>query len=256
MRSLVLALASLVPLLTICNARADAPRIAVVLEGDPTPGATAAAEGLETALLASEEVAQPSDPLVRAALRGNTGAPDDGLDAVRGLRRRIGWSQDADREALASLAGRLALAAVVVVHVGDAPVARVYDVTARRYFAGEAAIDEAGRDATVAFIVSRAAAAERRRTAPTPADVAATPETAGAPDGDTAASASPAPLGATTEPTVPPVDAPPQRSWIRRNWPFLVAGALLAGTATFFIVQRGGHETSPPVIHVRPGGTP
>ena len=143
MRSLVLALASLVPLLTICNARADAPRIAVVLEGDPTPGATAAAEGLETALLASEEVAQPSDPLVRAALRGNTGAPDDGLDAVRGLRRRIGWSQDADREALASLAGRLALAAVVVVHVGDAPVARVYDVTARRYFAGEAAIDEA-----------------------------------------------------------------------------------------------------------------
>lgn len=222
-------------------ASADAPRIAVVVEGDAVESTTAAAQRLDAALAASTEATLPSDELVRAALRGASGTPDDGLDPVRGLRRRLGWSNDADREALAAIAEQLELVAIVVVHGADAPVARVYDAAQAHYFVGEAPLDEASVETSTRFVLARVRAAERRRVAPLP-EATATAE------------ATPSEVP-TTEPDAT-TDAPPRRSFMRRNWPFFVAGALLVGATTFFVVQRNGGDSSPPVIHVRPGGSP
>lgn len=218
---------------------ARSPRVALVVAGDPAEATSAAAARLEESLAAGGALTLPSDAATRAALRGGEGTPEDGLDELRGLRRRLGITADGDRELLATLGERLELVVIVVVRGAVDPTAKVYDVNAARYFAGEAALDVASVEVATQFVVARAEAADQRRRAPPP--------------DATAAAATPPPARATADPTAP-VDAPPPRSFMRRNWPFFVAGVLLVGTTTFFLVQRGRDDTSPPVIHIRPGG--
>ena len=249
MRPFLVALAlATTSLVSAPSALADGPRIVVVVEGDAAESTLGAAQRLEDAVAASNSVTLPGDALIRAALRGAEASPDDGLDAVRGLRRRIGWSVDADREALGAIGEQLELVAIILVRGGSMPVARVYDVAAVQFFVGEAALDDASLETSTRFVLARVRAAERRRVAPPPDSAA----TAGESNVGTTAVA-PEIAGALTPSTAP--DQPVQRSWIRRNWPFLVAGALLAGTTTFFIAQRAGRDTTSPVIHIRPGGT-
>lgn len=243
MRSLVLAFSALL-LGTILGqpaARADGPRLAIVVSGDPSEAAVSAATRLGDALALGAEVVQPSDPAVIGALRGAPGTSADGLDELRGFRRRLGLGTDTDREVLDALAARLELVAIVVVKGATSPTARVYDPGQHRLFTGEAPLastDAAELETARAFVVARAQAAQRRHDAPPPDAAAAT----------TAPDAAPSPSSPTEEP-------PPRRSFMRRNWPFFVAGALLAGVTTYFIVQRrNDSDTSPPVIHIRPGG--
>lgn len=221
------------------EARAQTPRVAIVVSGDPAEATAAAAARLEASLASGGALTLPADEATRGALRGAEGDSEDGLDELRGVRRRLGITSDGDRELLASLGSRLELVVVVVVRGAVDPTAKVYDVSEGRYFAGEAALDEASVEAATQFVVARAEAADQRRRAPPPEA--------------TAAAAAPTTAPAETNPAAP-VDAPPPRSFMRRNWPFFVAGALLVGTTTFFLVQRGRDDTSPPVIHIRPGG--
>ncbi len=256
MRLAAACFALLLPLFSSLPALADGPRLAIVVVGDPAPTTVAAAQRLETALAGSEEASLPADAALRDALRGSA-APelDDGLGPVRALRRGLGWSDEADRETLANLGSRLELVAIVLVRGGEVPEARVYDVAAARSFAGSAPLDEASVETSTRFVLARLRAAEqRRREAPTPGEAAQASETAPSGPGVAADSANPAAV--TSAPTSSTPDAPARRSWIARNWPFLVAGALVAGTTTFFIVQRDRGTSSAPVIHIRPGGMP
>jgi len=233
----------LVSSILLCSsvAMAQGPRVAIVVSGDPSQAATDSVSRLEASLASTAELTLPSDEATRTALRGvprDPGAPDDGLDELRGLRRRLGITADGDRDVLDTVGARLELAVVVVVHGATQPTAKVYDVSEHRFFTGEAALDASSLDSARQFVVARATAAERRRLAPAPeatAEAAAqTPTTTAAP--------------ATAAPT------PERRPFMRRNWPFFVAGALLVGATTYFIVQRNQTDTSPPVIHIRPGG--
>lgn len=219
-------------------AAAQSPRVALVVLGDPAETVVRATTELEASLAASGSLTLPADEAVRGALRGEPGTAEDGLEELRGLRRRLGISTEGDREVLDTIATRLELVVLVVVRGAEQPTAKVYDASEHRYFTGEAVLDVASAESARQFIVARAAAAERRRLGPTPE---ATAQTTAEP--------------ATTEPDpAAPVEAPPRRSFMRRNWPFFVAGALLIGTTTFFLVQRGQNDTSPPVIHIRPAG--
>lgn len=234
------------------TAQADAPRAAVVVVGDPAEATVAAATGLSAALSASSELALPSDAAMRSALLGSA-APEveDGLAPVRAIRRQLGWSDDGDREALATIGRQLELAAIVLVRGGEIPIARVYDVGAARYFAGEAPVDAASIETSAHFVVARVRAAEQRRhELPTPEATAAA--STDPTSHSTASTSSPLASGPATAAT----EAPRRRSWIARNWPYLLAGALVAGTTTFFIAQRDTSAGAAPVIHVRPGGTP
>ncbi|HJK89610.1 MAG TPA: hypothetical protein RMH26_02650, partial [Polyangiaceae bacterium LLY-WYZ-15_(1-7)] len=65
--------------------------MAVVVTGDPDGLLQDAAQRLERAL--EGRVVLPSDPGLRAALRGEPGE-DDGLERVRRERRRLGWGDD------------------------------------------------------------------------------------------------------------------------------------------------------------------
>ena len=44
--------------------------------------------------------------------------------------------------------------------------------------------------------------------------------------------------------------------WIEANWPFLLAGALLAGAAAFVVVYTTSDSTPAPMLRFRPGGAP
>lgn len=220
-------------------ATAESGRAAVVVVGDPAEATVDAARRLDEAVRAAGEVTLPADAAMVAALRGEA-APevDDGLAPVRALRRQLGWSDEADAESLATLATRLELVAVVLVRGGDVPTARVYDVRAARRFNGETALDAASMEGAVRFVGARVRAAAQR-TVPTPAEVAQASATENAP-------ATPATDGATP--------GRPARRWFRRNWPYVLAGALVVGATVFFVSQRET-SSSPPVIHIRPGGS-
>jgi len=235
----------LVSSILLCSsvAMAQGPRVAIVVSGDPSQAATDAVGRLEASLASTAELTLPSDEATRTALRGaprDPGAPDDGLDELRGLRRRLGITADGDRDVLDTVGARLELAVVVVVHGATQPTAKVYDVAEHRFFTGEAALDASSLDSARQFVVARATAAERRRLAPAPE------ATADAAAGQTS------PASAATPTTAAPTRG--RRPFMRRNWPFFVAGALLVGATTYFIVQRNQTDTSPPVIHIRPGG--
>lgn len=236
-------------------AHADAPRTAIVVVGDPAAATVEAAERLDGALSATSDVTLPADPAMRAALRGAP-APeaDDGLGPVRALRRQLGWSDEADLEALATIGRQLELVAIVLVRGGEIPTARVFDVRAGRRFNGEAALDAESLEGAVRFVTVRARTAAERPV-PTPAEAAGTtaagetPTAAGTTAAAGATTAAPAAVGADT-------DERPRRRWIARNWPYLVAGGLVVGAAGFFIAQRDTSSSGSPVIHVRPGGSP
>lgn len=206
------------------------PRVAVVIEGGASEMSVEAATRLEGALAASGEVALPDDA-TRAALLGDRGTAGDGLERIRSLRRRADWTSAGDRDVLSELGSALDVVALVLVRGvedGSELAARVYDVGAGRFFQGAVVIDAVSTGE--GFVLARVRrASERARTAAT------------------------TPVELEPERSSPLDDqAPERRSWMGRNWPFVVAGVLLAGATTFFVIQRTNADESPPVIHIRP----
>ncbi|MCA9529194.1 MAG: hypothetical protein KC543_03540, partial [Myxococcales bacterium] len=84
----------------------------------------------------------------------------------------------------------------------------------------------------------------RRAAAPTPAEAAV----AGSDAGSGASTA----VDATT-----PTRRDRVRRFFRKGWPYMVAGALLAGVVTAVVVRRGdGGKGATPVLRFRPGPAP
>jgi hypothetical protein len=224
------------------SARADAPsdvsiRVAVVLVGDPNDAARAAAASIEDAVRGIFTI--PSDAALRASLVGAAG--DDLIAPVVRDRRALGASERDDLPLLGALGDRADVALLLVVRSRAGRRELVgFDVRHRGFFEGAVDLDprpEPGR--VVRFVRSRGRAA---------LSAFAGPERSATPPARTAAGN----LGlrdAAREPREEP-------EWIEANWPFLLAGALLAGAAAFVVVYTTSDSTPAPMLRFRPGGAP
>jgi hypothetical protein len=224
------------------SARAAAPsdvsiRVAVVLVGDPNDAARAAAASIEDAVRGTFTI--PSDAALRASLVGAAG--DDLIAPVVRDRRALGASERDDLPLLGALGDRADVALLLVVRSRAGRRELVgFDVRHRGFFEGAVDLDprpEPGR--VVRFVRSRGRAA---------LSASAGPERSATPPARTAAGN----LGlrdAAREPREEP-------EWIEANWPFLLAGALLAGAAAFVVVYTTSDSTPAPMLRFRPGGAP
>ncbi|MAQ13173.1 MAG: hypothetical protein CMN30_00030, partial [Sandaracinus sp.] len=118
---------------------------------------------------------------------------------------------------------------------------QVFDVRAGRFFRDRLTLEPLA-DAT-RFIARAARAAQRRPAAPPDAAPPTPAETASAaPEAD-------------TPPPAPEEEATGARAWFKKNWAFVVAGALLVGVVTGFVIRATREDPQPdPVIVFRPGG--
>jgi hypothetical protein len=215
-----------------------APRVATVLVGDPEPVRRARAAELD-ARLGGVGLRRLDDPAMRAALLGDV-HEDDGLERLHAARRRLLFEDD-PTEALRDLGARLRVDALVVVRAADPLRIAVFDLAAGAFYEDEPTLDDL--DAAAAFVRRAARAAARRASAPQ-ASAPSPAEAAAASSG--AATGTPAATAADTR--------RPARRWLRSNWAFLVAGALLVGVVTGFIVRgRRQDDDPPPILRFRPG---
>ena len=184
-------------------------------------------------------VGDPNDAALRASLVGAAG--DDLIAPVVRDRRALGASERDDLPLLGALGDRADVALLLVVRSRAGRRELVgFDVRHRGFFEGAVDLDprpEPGR--VVRFVRSRGRAA---------LSAFAGPERSATPPARTAAGN----LGlrdAAREPREEP-------EWIEANWPFLLAGALLAGAAAFVVVYTTSDSTPAPMLRFRPGGAP
>jgi hypothetical protein len=244
-------------------AAANSPKTAVVVVGDADPALQAAALRVERAI--SHELRLPADPGLRAALRGEVGSPDDGLDEVRRSRRRLGLDEARDAAALATLGRQAGAQAVTVVRSDEsgAPSLTVLDVASRRLYEGSLSLTADITDQRIARFVAR-----RARTSQASAAGGGREGGPASSGGADSLGAAATPASTLPEPTLPPAtpvpspalpptspDAPPpEPDFFEQFWPYLVAGALLAGMITAVALTSSGTSAADqPVLRFVPG---
>jgi hypothetical protein len=229
--------------------RRPAPKVAVVVAGDPDDTLRGTAARIARVVADAEGLRGPSDPGLVRALRGEPGAEDDGLDRVRRDRRRLGLGDDDDAPLLLRL-GRMTGAAVVVVVRGadEGASLEVFDVNAQAFYEGGLSLP--ADDAHVqGFITSRARAARRRASAEAVA-VTTAAEADQQAEGEAGEHG-----GQGAEHTGGTPQAEERPGFFRRNWAYILAGVAVAGAATVLVVTRGDDASPPPVLRFRPGGS-
>ncbi len=220
-------------------------RVAVVLVGDTNDEARATADAIEHAVQAELEL--PADAALRASLLGSTG--DDMIAPVVRDRRALGGSEAEDAPLLVALGDRADAVLLLVVRRRAGRRELVgFDVRHGAFFDGAVTLEGDTVDAArvLRFSRARARATQSEPSAREAAELAASAERAvaggrGSPQTPTSSSG-----GQEDEP-----------EWIELNWPYLLAGALLAGAAAFVIVYTAEDGSQAvPTLRFRPGGTP
>jgi len=210
------------------------PKIAVVVAGDPDETLRNVAAFIEGEAVVSG-LRVPTDSTLRDAMRGEPAAQDDGLDGLRSIRRGLGLDPRKDLESYKRIGTIAGADALVVVRREGALVLEVFDVSAAQFYEGALTFDDSSSAARLKFIDSRAKQAQLRWTAPPPA-----------------------PPPPATSPKVNPPEQPAEESRAKRRmkkaWPYVVAGALLAGGVTYLIIDlRRTDEAVPPLLRFTPG---
>ncbi|HSN81651.1 MAG TPA: hypothetical protein VLS88_03650 [Polyangiales bacterium] len=207
----------------------------MVVTGDPDDTLRNTAAFIETeASLAGLRI--PTDPALSAALRGEPAAEEDGLEGLRSIRRGLGVDPAKDASAYQRIGLIAGADALVVIRREGGIVMEVFDVSAAQFYEGTLTFAESTPAQRVKFIESRAEQAQLRWTKPpAPAPRAAAPKAE----------------------TGPPKDEKEQtraqRRW-KKAWPYVVAGALLAGGVTYLIIDRRNTDVvGPPLLRFRPG---
>lgn len=218
------------------------PKVAVVVAGDPDEPLVQAAESLAEELTAAG-LRQPSDPTLRAALLGAAPESADGLHALRAIRRGLGLDPEEDLKAYHRL-GRIAGADAVAVvrREGAGTSCEVFDVAARQLYEGSLELDETSADEHVAFVRPRALEAQTRW-AQQPQENKQ----------KAAAAAAGLPPTAQAEQAKADDESSAKRK-MKKAWPWILVGGLLAAGVTYLIVdQTGNDDEQLPVLVFRPG---
>ena len=213
------------------------PKIAVVVAGDPDEGMQSAASELEQECR-NAGLRVPTDPALREALRGEPALGDDGLSALRAIRRGLGVNPRQDLASYKRLGTIAGADALVVLHRQGNVKLEVFDVSAGQFYEGVLELETTSPEARVKYIERRARMAQARWS-----DTGAGAALAATNGDEVTASADVA-----TE------DESQRKRRIKKIWPFLVVGSLLIGGVTFLIVDgRRTNEPGPPLLRFTPG---
>jgi len=212
---------------------APPPKVAIVLAGDPDETLRNIAAFVEDEATLSG-LRTPTDPALRATLLGEPATEDDGLGGLRSLRRGLGLDPREDLAAYKRIGILAGADALVVVRREGAVLLEVFDVSAAQFYEGVLSFDASTPAERTAFIRSRAEQAQLRWSEPH----------------------SPPPAPASPKINEPEKKADESRAKrrIKKAWPYLVAGALLAGGVTYLIIDRRNTAApQPPLLRFRPG---
>ena len=208
-------------------------KVAVIVVGDPDDRMRSLARRIDEAL--EPTLRRPFDPGLRAALRGDPGQDDDGLEEVRRDRRRLGAGESRDAPIVSSLARRAGALVVALVRHGDeGPELVMVDVRSAAYYEGAMPLSGTATDERILAFVTRRARASQRRVAVDPELVAEQ-----------------APVDETT-PAEPEEEEEPD--FFEQYWPYFVAAALLAGMIAAIAATSATDGSSQPVLRFVPGG--
>ena len=208
------------------------PKIAVVVAGDPDETLRNTATFIEQeAVLAG--MAVPTDPALRAAMRGEPATEEDGLERLRSIRRGLGLDPHKDHASFQRIGLISGADALVVVHRRGPIFIEVFDVAAAQFYEGVLEFDSSTTAERVAFIDSRAEQAQLRWSAPPPPPPEAKPKV--------------------NEPKDKEDDSRAKKRW-KKAWPYVLVGALLAGGVTYLIIdRRNTPESGIPLLRFGPG---
>ncbi len=203
-------------------------KIAIITLGDVDEGLAYHANRLHQTFKRSSLYVVPQDSTA-AALQGKanknkTRSPEQRIQRWQG---QLGWNSNNDQKILQRIAHYLGAVALITVQRRQGQLrANVFDPHAGRWYRGSLELVEPIRQAQSKtyphrFFATRIRTARSRRHAEAIKGVAKTP-----------GNSKQARHGAQAN-----VKDKDSSSWFGDNWPFLVAGALLAGTIAFFATQ-------------------
>ena len=224
---------------------ADAPKLALIVVGDPDTSLRSAAARVRTTLV---EVARfPSDSALEAALLGSP-EREDGLARIRAERRSLGLSEAADVPTLTRVGQLTSSELVLLVRTErGSPHLVAFHVAGQAFVTGSLPVSDASDAQIQRFVLNRVSAPGA--TPRTEAETDAPPSTPAEPDASPAVVALP-----TIDPSaVEGDDTEEEASWFEKHWPLLAGGALLLGVLVWF-AWPDSDENASPTLRFVPGG--